>query len=149
MRKISLAKLSFILLFFCTSANSFAAQQFFSKEIVLNNKLYRLEIADTVARKRQGLMKRQHLDKNAGMIFIYSKPGDYRIWMKNTLIALTVIWLDEQARVIDKKILQPCRTHNCPVSSVSRLSKFILELHPDEFNRFKAGDQFPAILKKF
>ena len=146
MMKYSLSKLSFILLLFFVTFNSLAAQLFEIRAIELNDKLYQLEIADTNRRKTQGLMYRKTLDQSAGMLFVYNQPGDYRIWMKNTLIPLTVIWLDEQARIIDKKILQPCRSSNCPVSAASKPSKFIIELHPDEFDRYKQGDQLPQIL---
>ncbi|MCK4707865.1 MAG: DUF192 domain-containing protein [Gammaproteobacteria bacterium] len=148
MRKNSLAKLSFILLLFLTSFNCFSSQQFFTEIMELNNKQYKLEIADTDRRKRRGLMYRQRLDQDAGMLFIYANLGDYRIWMKNTLIPLTVIWLDEQARIVDKKILQPCEIDNCPVFAASAASQFILELHPAEFSRFNIGEQLPAILMR-
>jgi hypothetical protein len=148
----SLAKFSFIFLLIIMPFAGFTSQQFseqlFPTQVLeLNNKLYKLEIADTVERKTQGLMFRQNLQQNAGMLFVYSNPGNYRIWMKNTLIPLTVIWLDEQAQIIDKKILQPCRSENCPVFGVSRPSKFIIELHPSEFNRFNKGGFLPAIIQ--
>ncbi len=141
----SLAKLSLFLLLLCLTSGSFAAPLFLSESLLLNNKLYTLEIADTNNRKKRGLMYRQTLAQNAGMLFVYSKPGNYRIWMKNTMIPLSVIWLDQQLRVIGKKILQPCQTANCPVFGVSAPSKFILELNPSEFNRFKVGDILNSI----
>lgn len=137
---------SFIGLLILISPLIYASQTFTSEPFVLNNKLYELEIADTKKRKRQGLMFRQHIGQNEGMLFKYKKAGDHRIWMKNTLIPLLVIWLDENANIIEKKILQPCRTVNCPVTSVSTASKYILELHPAETDRFKKGDQLPAII---
>ena len=118
------------------------------QKMELKNEMYKLEIADTVKRKKLGLMYRQSLEKNSGMLFVYSRPGNYRIWMKNTLIPLTVIWLDEQATIIDKKILQPCRSINCPVFGISRPSTFILELHPAEYNRFNIGDVLASILHR-
>lgn len=143
----SLAKLSLILLLFFVSFNGLSYQKFSIQEMELNGKRYNIEIADTNKRRRQGLMYRQQLEKNAGMLFIYSRPGDYRIWMKNTLIPLAVIWLDEQAILIDKKILYPCRSNNCPVTAASAASKYILELHPAEFDRFHEGDRLPDILQ--
>lgn len=146
MVKHSLSKLSFFLLLFLLSLPVTAGKMFATEDIALNGKLYQLEIADNDPLRMRGLMHRKSLSGDAGMLFAYKKPGNYRIWMKNTLIPLTVIWLDEQARVITKKILQPCKIRNCPVSAASRPSKFILELNPLEFERFKPGDQLTAIL---
>lgn len=145
-RKKEFVQFIFIGLLFFISTVSHSDQKFFSESFVLKNKLYELEIADTKKRKRQGLMFRQEIEKSEGMLFLYKKPGDHRIWMKNTLIPLLVIWLDRDAKIIEKKILQPCRTVNCPVTSASALSKYILELHPAEFDRFNKGDHLPAII---
>lgn len=141
-----LTKISFILLLFFTSRIGYAIQLFDVEVMELKNKIYQLEIADTFLQKRQGLMHRKTLQKNAGMLFVYFGPADHRIWMKNTLIPLTVIWLDENARIINIKILQPCKSMNCPVSSASKPSKFILELHQNQYTQFNIGDQLPAIL---
>lgn len=148
---ISLAKFSLILLFIIIPVAGFATQHMPSEvfpvqSMELMDKMYQLEIADSVKRKKQGLMFRKNLSQNAGLLFIYSGPGNYRIWMKNTLIPLTVIWLDEQATIIDKKILQPCRSVNCPDYGVSTPSMFILELHPSEYSRFNIGDSLAVIL---
>ncbi len=146
MRNISLAKFSFILLLLFSSSNIFALQQFEKKNLQLNNKTYQLEIADTRKRKSQGLMYRETLASNAGMLFIYQRSGNYRFWMKNTLIPLLVIWLDENAQILGKQILQPCKTAKCPSYGVSMPSRYIVELHPDEYDRFKQGDTLPEIL---
>jgi uncharacterized membrane protein (UPF0127 family) len=124
-----------------------AAGEFFAtRNVLLNHQLFKLEIAHSRAQRRQGLMHRKSIARDGGMLFLYDRPGDYRIWMKNTLIPLTVIWLDEDARVIGTRLLQPCRQLRCPVYGVDRPSKFIVELHPDRRQDFKPGQQLPALL---
>ena len=97
--------------------------------LILNGEEYLLEIARSTKQRRHGLMFRDHLGKRQGMIFIYPRSGDHRIWMKNTLIPLTVIWLDENKKVMGLKILPPCTTGPCPSYGVSKPSKYILELN--------------------
>ena len=97
--------------------------------LILNGEEYLLEIARSTKQRRHGLMFRDHLDKRQGMLFIYPRPGDHRIWMKNTLIPLTVIWLDENKKVIGIKKLRPCTSNPCPSYGVSKPSKYILELN--------------------
>jgi len=58
------------------------------------------EIADTPAKRATGLMYRERLDKDHGMLFIFGQPLPWTIWMKNTKIALDLIWLDEKKRVV-------------------------------------------------
>ena len=142
-----LTKFSFSVLLFLVSVNSQALQTFKTRVVLLNDKPYALELADTNERQTQGLMYRTKLAQDAGMLFIYSKPGDRRIWMKNTLIPLSVIWLDADARIIDIQLLLPCRVQNCPVYGASALSQYILELHPDAGHRFKAGEILAPILE--
>ncbi|MCZ6723322.1 MAG: DUF192 domain-containing protein, partial [Gammaproteobacteria bacterium] len=76
-----------------------------------------------------GLMFRQQLEIREGMLFIYPQPGNHRIWMKNTRIPLSVIWLDENGVVIDVQILSPCDSDPCQSYGVSRVSKYIIELN--------------------
>jgi uncharacterized membrane protein (UPF0127 family) len=62
--------------------------------------LIQAEIADTPIKRATGLMYRERLDKDHGMLFIFGQPLPWTIWMKNTKIALDLIWLDEKKRVI-------------------------------------------------
>jgi uncharacterized membrane protein (UPF0127 family) len=57
------------------------------------------EIADTPLKRAVGLMYRDHLEKDHGMLFFFSQPQAWSFWMKNTKIALDLIWLDDRKRV--------------------------------------------------
>ena len=114
-------------------------------QLDIAGKTFNLEVANTTQKRQQGLMYRENLGARAGMLFIYSSPADNRIWMKNTLIPLTVVWLDAKARVIDIKKLLPCRQQECPIYGVDRASKYIIELNA-EYNELKPGDYIPAVL---
>jgi uncharacterized membrane protein (UPF0127 family) len=58
------------------------------------------EIADTPIKRATGLMHRERLDKDHGMLFIFGQPLPWTFWMKNTKIALDLIWLDSKQRVV-------------------------------------------------
>lgn len=134
-------------LWLCLIYQSLTADEvvFESIELEIAGEVFNLEVARTLEQKRLGLMYRTNLAEQSGMIFPYAEAGDYRIWMKNTLIPLTVIWFDEYARVIDIKKLAPCRQRDCPVYGVDRPSKFIIEFNI-HFNGLKPGDRVPALL---
>ena len=57
------------------------------------------EIADTPLKRSVGLMYRDQLKKDHGMLFFFSEPQAWSFWMKNTKISLDLIWLDAKKRV--------------------------------------------------
>ena len=66
------------------------------------------EIADTPQKRATGLMYRDHLTKDHGMLFLFDEPQAWTFWMKNTKIALDIIWLDAKKRVVHIE-------HNVPI----------------------------------
>ncbi len=141
-----LTKISFIILLFFQAGSGLAEPTAPTIQLELKDRLYQLEIANTHYLRTRGLMHRGRLDPQAGMLFVYPGPGHYRIWMKNTLIPLTVIWLDDQATILDIKTLLPCRSAHCPIYSADQPSSYILELHASQASRFQPGDRLPALL---
>ena len=60
---------------------------------------FRVELAITRDEQARGLMYRQHLDADAGMLFIYDAPSPLVFWMKNTLIPLDMIFIGSDRRI--------------------------------------------------
>lgn len=89
------------------------------------------EIADTQKKRADGLMYREHLEKNRGMLFTFSQAGPWTFWMKNTKIPLDIIWMDEKKRVIHVERNVPICTRtddSCPQYRPNDDATYVLEL---------------------
>jgi uncharacterized membrane protein (UPF0127 family) len=80
-----------------------------SPTVELNAGMYliRAEVAADFASRGRGLMYRKEMPSNAGMLFIFDAPGAQCMWMKNTLIPLSVAFLDERATIINIEDMAP------------------------------------------
>ena len=67
-----------------------------------------VEVASTTKQRAHGLCCRDFLEANAGMLFTYRQPGDYRLWMKDTRISLDMFWINNQKNIVHiEKNVQP------------------------------------------
>lgn len=66
-----------------------------------------VELACTVEEQSQGLMFRQQLKKDHGMLFIFSRPRILSFWMKNTLIPLDIAYIDSTGNIIEIQSMDP------------------------------------------
>lgn len=90
---------------------------------------FSIEIADTFASRQQWLMNRPSLPQDAGMLFVFDSPGSYGFWMKNTLIPLDIIWMDENFIVVDTATMTPCVSDPCPTYNHQWIATYALEIN--------------------
>ncbi|QLH06232.1 DUF192 domain-containing protein [Nitrosopumilus ureiphilus] len=92
--------------------------------------LINVEIADELQKQINGLMFRQNLDWDSGMLFVYDSEKKRSFWMKNTLISLDMLFIDEDFRIIDiKENVPPCIIESCPNYTSNMPAKYVLEVN--------------------
>jgi len=69
--------------------------------------LIRAEVAADMATRSRGLMFRKSLAQNAGMVFVFDEASQHCMWMKNTLIPLSVAFLDDNGTIINIENMAP------------------------------------------
>ncbi len=88
------------------------------------------EVASTTATRSRGLMQRKVMAQSAGMIFLFDQSALHCMWMKNTLIPLSVAFIDEQGAIVNIADMQPLdETSHCAL----RPARYALEMNQGWF----------------
>ena len=110
------------------------AQQPFLPTVTLNAGIHliRAEVADTPASRSQGLMLRKSMAQGAGMLFLFDEPAAHCMWMRNTLIPLSVAFIDARGRVVNIEDMQVLdETSHC----AARPALYALEMNQGWFKK--------------
>jgi len=99
-----------------------------------------IETVSTDADRQRGLMHRNHLPENQGMLFIFQKEERHPFWMKNTLIPLDMIHLSKDKRVVG--IVYNAKPLDLNQVSIDKPSTYVLEVNAGVADRLgiNAGD---------
>ena len=102
-----------------------------------------VEVADTPAKRERGLMGRQSLALDAGMVFVFPKDSKDAFWMKDTLIPLSIAFYDDRGRIVSLLDMEPCRAEPCPLYSPGAAYRGALEVNRGAFDRWgvRVGDR--------
>ena len=93
-----------------------------------------VELADTPESRAQGLMYRDRLAPGHGMLFIHDRQEPQAYWMKNTRIALDILYFDSARRLVSQQRgAEPCRNPRaCPIYPSDAPARYVLELNAGE-----------------
>ncbi|MES2317567.1 MAG: DUF192 domain-containing protein [Pseudomonadota bacterium] len=90
------------------ASHAFAQQaQFATTRLTAGMHMIKAEVADTDPLRQQGLMFREKMAHNTGMVFVFDQPNTQCMWMKNTLLPLSVAFIDEEGKIVNIEDMQP------------------------------------------
>ena len=146
--RVLLLSLSLCVLSACATASNGAW-------VELKGKRFTVEVADDAAERERGLMFRDELAADTGMIFIHDNEQPLAYWMKNTHIPLDILYFDHARKLVSvQQRVPPCSLGDrCPPFASEGPALYVLELNAGvaESLGVRAGDQLvlgPAIPAK-
>jgi uncharacterized membrane protein (UPF0127 family) len=123
-----------------------AAQTFAKKKIKLSDKTLVVDVATTPDQHQRGLMFRERMGENEGMLFIFDNEETRFFWMKNTLIDLSIGYFDKKGVLIDVQEMKSGKgvpDAALPSYPSAHPAKYALEMNKGWFekNKIKLGSK--------
>ena len=113
-------------------------------ELRINKEVVRAEVANTPDSQQLGLMYRKELADSSGMLFIFNQKAGHCFWMKNTLIPLSIAFVDRDNVIVKIEDMQPeTENEHCSGKPVV----FAIEVNQGWFknNNINVGDKIDSI----
>ena len=108
-----------------------------------NDAVLYVAVAETAQARRKGLMGVEKLPADEGMAFVFDEPSSSTFWMKDTLIPLSIAFVDGNGRVIGVRDMQPCKADPCPTYGVDEPYVLAIEANLGWFDEagIEVGDR--------
>ena len=134
----SLARLSLLPLLLALSACASARTPW----VEVGGERFQVEVADDDAERARGLMFRDAMADDHGMLFIHDRQEPQAYWMKNTKIPLDILYFDDARKLVSQqREVPPCSLGDaCPAYPSDAPARYVLELNAGEAARLKLKD---------
>ena len=106
----------------------------------IGRQTFTLEVADTEPVRETGLMNRDSMPANHGMLFVFDDESPRSFWMKDTRIPLDILFIDGNGKVVSSKSMKPFDLRTTPSDGAA---KYAIELNAGaaQSSGVSAGDQ--------
>ncbi|ALN89905.1 hypothetical protein LG3211_0923 [Lysobacter gummosus] len=135
----------FALLLACAAALVGCASDSAESWVEVRGQRYRVEVAKTDESRQRGLMFRDEMAADHGMVFVHEAETPQAYWMKNTHIPLDILYFDSKRRLVtQQRDVPPCSAGDrCPPYPSDAPAKYVLELNAGQAAKLKleSGDE--------
>ncbi|MBH2010910.1 MAG: DUF192 domain-containing protein [Xanthomonadaceae bacterium] len=110
--------------------------------VELGGQRYAVELADDDAERARGLMFRDAMADDRGMLFVHDTQEPQAYWMKNTRIALDILYFDNDGKLVaQQRDVPPCSLGDaCPSYPSNAPARYVLELNAGQAEKLKLQD---------
>ena len=110
--------------------------------VTLRDQTFNVEIADNDSERARGLMYRDQMASDAGMLFLFDRQEPQAFWMKNTKIPLDILYFDDGRKLVaQQRDVPPCSLGDaCPSYPSEAPARYVLELNAGEAARLGLKD---------
>ena len=110
--------------------------------VELAGQRYSVEVADDESERERGLMFRDEMAADHGMLFVHDREAPQAYWMKNTHIPLDILYFDSQLRLVSQqRDVPPCALGNgCPPYPSTAPARYVLELNAGQAERMNLSE---------
>jgi len=115
-----------------------------TSQVCFDKKCFTVEVAVTPEEQARGLMHREYLE--GGMVFVFEPEKIVKLWMKNTLIPLDMIWIYRERVVYIEQNVQPCTEEPCTIYGPDMPSDYVLEINAHASNGIQVWDTVSVVI---
>ena len=147
MKKVLLVSGASALFALASCATAQTPVQFKTTKLSAGMHMIQAEVAATDPERQQGLMFREKMANNHGMVFIFDGVNPQCMWMKNTPLPLSVAFIDEQGKIVNIEDMQP---HTLDSHCSTKPVKYALEMNLGWFKtkNIKPGMTIEGLVRK-
>jgi uncharacterized membrane protein (UPF0127 family) len=116
----------------CAGALALGQQNFPIIPLTAGMHVIQAEVAANDAERQQGLMYREKMGPNEGMVFLFQAPAGVCMWMKNTYVPLSVAFMDERGKIVNIEDMEPQTTDSHCAKTPAR---YALEMNKGWFKQ--------------
>jgi uncharacterized membrane protein (UPF0127 family) len=138
MHRVALTIVVLVLATACSYGDGQGQDEFAKATLLIEtdngSRLLTVEVAETVEQRQQGLMNRETLGADAGMVFVFFRPSSSGFWMKDTLIPLSIAFFDVDGKILRILDMDPCRRDPCEIYTPGVTYMGALEVNQGAFD---------------
>jgi len=105
-------------------------------DLKIDKNIIKAEVASSAPSQQLGLMYRKSMPEQSGMLFVFEQKAGHCFWMKNTLLPLSIAFIDDDGKIVNIEEMKPqSEANHCPLKPI----RYALEMNSNWFEKRQLG----------